>query len=98
MAARIPRNTSRGERTIRKQVAVLRTCGDPVQRPSMYGVFELAVAAMLMRVGTSLYTCGMSRSKNAASAAMRALLDFAVATLGFWTLGAGVRFGFRWCL
>jgi ammonium transporter, Amt family len=59
-------------------------------------VIEIATAALLMRVGVMLYACGLSRAKNAASASMRCIMDFAVAAVCFWVIGTGLRFGISW--
>ncbi len=61
-------------------------------------VVEMATAALLMRVGITLYAGGLSRAKNAASASMRAILDLAIAGTCFWAVGAAVQFGHSWIL
>jgi Amt family ammonium transporter len=48
------------------------------------------VLALLVRVGMAWYATGLSRSKNAAAAVLRNVLDFCVATLGFWACGAAI--------
>jgi Amt family ammonium transporter len=50
----------------------------------------LAAAALLVRVGQTLYTCGISRSKNAASAMARCLFDICLTVLAFWAIGAAI--------
>lgn len=47
----------------------------------------LGAGALLVRVGMALHECGASRSKNAAGAILRALLDVSVATIAFWAVG-----------
>jgi Amt family ammonium transporter len=56
-------------------------------------VILLAAVALLVRVGMAWYATGLSRSKNAAGAVLRNVLDFCVATLAFWLLGAAVFVG-----
>jgi ammonium transporter, Amt family len=55
----------------------------------------LGSLALLVRVGMAWYATGLSRSKNAAGAVLRNVLDFCVATLAFWAIGAAVCFGDR---
>jgi Amt family ammonium transporter len=55
----------------------------------------LGSVALLVRVGMGWYATGLSRSKNAAGAVLRNVLDFCVATLAFWAIGAAVCFGDR---
>ncbi len=55
----------------------------------------LGAVALLARVGMAWYATGLSRSKNAAGAVLRNVLDFCVATLAFWAIGAAVCFGDR---
>src|SRR5690242_15406126 len=50
----------------------------------------LGAGTLLIRVGMVLYVAGASRSKNAASAMFRGILDFAVAILAFWGVGAAI--------
>ena len=45
---------------------------------------------LLMRVGQVLYAVGLSRSKNAAAAAVRGLADACFALLAFWAVGAAI--------
>lgn len=52
----------------------------------------LAAVALLVRVGQALYAAGLSRSKNAAAAVMRAVTDFCVAALAYWAVGASILF------
>lgn len=49
--------------------------------------------ALLVRVGLAWYAIGLSRSKNAAGAVVRNVLDFCVATLAFWAVGAAIFAG-----
>jgi len=49
-----------------------------------------AALALLVRVGMAWYATGLSRSKNAAAAVLRNVLDFCVATLAFWASGAAI--------
>jgi Amt family ammonium transporter len=46
--------------------------------------------ALLVRVGMAWYATGLSRSKNAAGAVLRNVLDFCLATLAFWAFGAAI--------
>src|SRR6266542_2856192 len=55
-------------------------------------VIVLSSIALLIRVGMGLYATGSSRSKNAAGAMLRSVLDITVATLAFWTIGAAILF------
>ncbi len=50
----------------------------------------LIVGALLMRVGLSLYSVGLVRGKNASSTTGRHILDWAIAVLAFWAIGAGI--------
>jgi Amt family ammonium transporter len=52
-----------------------------------------ACGALLIRVGMGWYAAGLSRSKNAAGAALRNAADMAVAALAFWALGAAIMNG-----
>lgn len=51
-----------------------------------------ASAALFVRVGQWLIAIGTARSRNAASAVARGLLDIALATIAFWTIGAAIGF------
>lgn len=53
-------------------------------------VLLLAAATQLVRVGLGWYGSGMVRSKNAAGAVLRQVLDIAVASLAFWAIGAAI--------
>ncbi len=53
----------------------------------------LAALSLLVRVGMAWYATGLSRSKNAAGAVLRNVLDFSVATLAFWAIGAAIFAG-----
>jgi Amt family ammonium transporter len=53
-------------------------------------VVTLAAGALLMRLGQALYQAGLVRSKNASSAVMRNIVDFAVVTICFWLVGAAI--------
>src|SRR5690242_18766383 len=50
----------------------------------------VASVALLVRVGLGWYAAGLSRSKNAAGAVLRNAIDFAVAALAFWAVGAAI--------
>src|SRR5688572_13709147 len=52
----------------------------------------LGAAALLVRVGQTLYAMGLSRSKNSAGAATRSLFDLCAASLAFWAVGAAILF------
>lgn len=64
----------------------------------------ILAALLLARVGQVLLVAGSVRSKNAAGAAVRLLLDLAVVTLAFWSIGAAVSYAnveavtWRWLL
>lgn len=49
-------------------------------------------SVLLLRAGQMLLDVGLSRSKNVASAVMRAMCDVAVCILAFWALGGAVLF------
>ncbi|MGE5611243.1 MAG: ammonium transporter [Bacillota bacterium] len=48
------------------------------------------VGALLVRVGLALYASGMMRAKNSASIMARYVMDFGLAVLAFWFLGAAI--------
>jgi ammonium transporter, Amt family len=50
----------------------------------------LGVGALTARLGLALYLTGLSRAKNAASAALRTAADLCVAVLAFWAVGNAV--------
>lgn len=50
----------------------------------------LAVGALLVRVGQTLYYAGLSRSKNAAGASLRSVADVCVSVLAFWAIGQAI--------
>ncbi len=56
-------------------------------------VILLAAVALLVRVGMAWYATGLARSKNAAGAVLRNVLDFCVATLAFWAIGGAIFVG-----
>src|SRR5436190_4735847 len=49
-------------------------------------------AVLLLRVGLTVHVTGVTRAKNSAGTAMRALCDLCVAVLAFWAIG-GALFG-----
>src|SRR4051794_310577 len=51
----------------------------------------LAVGALLVRVGQTLYYAGLSRSKNAAGASLRSVADICVSVLAFWVVGQAIE-------
>lgn len=56
----------------------------------------MCLAAFLvfaMQAGFACVEMGFTRAKNAANILMKNLLDFCVASLGFWCLGFGLMFG-----
>lgn len=53
----------------------------------------LGSLALLARVGAALHAAGISRSKNAAAAALRSIVELAVAALAFWAVGAAILLG-----
>lgn len=50
----------------------------------------LLLAALLARVGSAMYTAGLTRAKNSAGVVVRAVCDLGVASLAFYLLGAAV--------
>ena len=56
-------------------------------------VVLLACGTLLIRVGLDWYISGLVRSKNAAGAILRSVLDMAVAALAFWAIGAAILDG-----
>jgi ammonium transporter, Amt family len=50
------------------------------------------IAVLLLRVGLAVYVTGVTRAKNSAGTAMRALCDLCVAVLAFWAVGAAFFF------
>ena len=56
----------------------------------MQTIALLGAALLLVRVGQVLYAAGLSRSKNAAASAARAVADLCVAALAFWAVGAAI--------
>jgi Amt family ammonium transporter len=50
----------------------------------------LGMAVLLLRVGLAVYVIGVTRAKNSAGAAMRAVCDLCVAVLAFWAVGAAL--------
>lgn len=53
-------------------------------------VMALAAVGLLVRVGMTIYSTGLSRSKNAAGTLARHLCDWCVATLALFILGAAI--------
>ena len=53
----------------------------------------LGCLTLLIPAGMTLHACGLSRSKNAASALLRNVIALAVAVLAFWAIGAAILFG-----
>ncbi len=51
---------------------------------------QLIAGALLMRTGLAMHSAGSVRSKNAASVIGRQLLDWAIAVLAFWGIGAAI--------
>jgi Amt family ammonium transporter len=51
----------------------------------------LAAGALLVRVGQTLYYAGLSRSKNAAGAALRNVADVCVSVVAFWAVGQAIE-------
>src|SRR2546430_2358224 len=60
----------------------------PLMEPVLLTI--LACIALFTRVGLGWYASGMSRAKNAAGAALRNVIDLAVAALAFWAFGAAI--------
>ena len=58
----------------------------------METIVLFGAALLLVRAGQVLYAVGLSRSKNAASAALRGVADLCVAVLAFWAVGAAILF------
>src|SRR3954454_7640670 len=62
-------------------------------------------AVLLLRVGLTVYVTGVTRAKNSAGSAMRAICDLCVAVLAFWAVGGALFWqtsngvlGVRWSL
>ncbi len=55
----------------------------------------LTAGALIIRLGQMLYLCGLSRSKNAAEAGIRAIVDLCLAILCFWAVGIAILVGSR---
>ncbi len=53
----------------------------------------LGAMALLIRAGSALHTCGLSRSKNAAAAIVRSIVEMAIAALAFWVIGGAIMCG-----
>ncbi len=51
---------------------------------------QLIAGALLMRTGLAMHSVGSVRSKNTASVVGRQLLDWAIAVLAFWAIGAAI--------
>src|SRR5205823_13822940 len=60
----------------------------PLMEPVLLTI--LACIALFTRVGLGWYASGMSRAKDAAGAALRNVIDLAVAALAFWAFGAAI--------
>ena len=56
------------------------------------GACVLAAGVLLLRIGQGVFSVGLSRARNSASASMRGLCDLCVATLAFWAVGAAILF------
>src|SRR5262245_34774000 len=55
-------------------------------------IVVLAMGALLVRTGQTMYAVGLSRCKNAAGAATRSLFDLCLAVLAFCAVGAAILF------
>ena len=62
-------------------------------------------AVLLLRVGLAVHVTGVTRAKNSAGSAMRAICDLCVAVLAFWAVGGALFWqtsngilGVRWSL
>jgi Amt family ammonium transporter len=53
-------------------------------------VVLLGAAALLVRLGQTLYYAGLSRSKNAAGASLRCVTDVCVSVVAFWAIGQAI--------
>ncbi|HEX8524309.1 MAG TPA: hypothetical protein VF669_18785 [Tepidisphaeraceae bacterium] len=53
----------------------------------------LGSLGLLVRVGMALHACGTARSKNAASAMLRSIVEMSVAALAFWAVGGAILMG-----
>jgi Amt family ammonium transporter len=74
-------------------------CADDVETKAIMNVIPtvaliLAGAmALLIRAGSAIHTAGLVRSKNAASAVMRSIVDMAIAALAYWVIGGAIMSG-----
>ncbi|HEX8915435.1 MAG TPA: hypothetical protein VF796_23990 [Humisphaera sp.] len=56
----------------------------------MIGLVTLAVAALLARVGLTMYVAGLARAKNSAGTVLRVVADLGVASLAVYVVGAAL--------
>jgi Amt family ammonium transporter len=59
-------------------------------QPPEFWLVILALGALAARIGLCLFLSGASRSKNAAGAALRVLIDLCVGLLAFWGVGLAI--------
>ena len=56
----------------------------------MVMLIGLGAACLLIRLGMTLYQCGLVRAKNAAATTLAIISDSCVAVLAFWVIGAAI--------
>jgi Amt family ammonium transporter len=56
-------------------------------------VLIAAVLVFFMQAGFALVEAGFTRAKNTTNILFKNLMDFCIASLGFWALGYGIMFG-----
>ena len=56
-------------------------------------VLICTVLVLLMQAGFSCLESGLVRAKNSINVAVKNVIDFCIAGLGFWVLGFGLMFG-----
>lgn len=58
-----------------------------------FWVLIAAVLVFFMQAGFALVEAGFTRAKNTTNILFKNLMDFCIASLGFWALGYGIMFG-----
>jgi ammonium transporter, Amt family len=67
---------------------------NPVKIARMSGSWlVICVAALLLRVGISLYLAGIARSKNTIASLFRSIVEIAVGVLAYWLFGGAILAG-----
>jgi Amt family ammonium transporter len=76
------------------QEAVETMIADGVQKNlNIVWTLVAAVLVFFMQAGFAMVETGFTRAKNAANIMMKNLFDFALGTIAFWLVGAGLMFG-----